>query len=89
MSDRVERVIPFSNGCQHSTWEDRNCARCAKSDLNTIDGKGCCDVLDDIVNAFWTDGTMDAGMAKRMGYEEPGLKYTWDCPERKDVTDDK
>lgn len=75
----AEEICPFSNGSQFSDWQDRNCHRCRKYDVETFTGE--CDLDLAIFEAWAGEGTVSAEIGRRMGYPGP-LVYSWDCPER-------
>ena len=68
---------PFYCGTQGMDWDNRNCDKCAK---NNVDD---CQILYALKDWFWgvTNGVPDE-IATRMGYDGNERALTWDCPEK-------
>jgi hypothetical protein len=81
MSD--ERKRPFLCGSQFLDWQNRNCCRCAKWDMEQVD-KGRCAIDYALLEAYFDDGSVSDEIAKRMGTPDDGRVYNWDCPEREE-----
>lgn len=65
----LPRARPFSNGADFCWWEARNCLRCAKHIPETTAG---CEIDEALTVAYWDDGTIHGGLARRMGCDEDG-----------------
>ena len=72
---------PLTGYEQTLDWSVHNCCGCAR----TTDGASpCCEIAEALVAAVRDgDGSVDAGLAARMGYVAgPPYAHVWDCPER-------
>lgn len=83
-----ERVIPFSNGTEYQCWNDYNCARCKKYN---VDDSGMvvepvCQIDEALLESMFGDGKISKEMADRMGLENRrsengGFYLYWRCNE--------
>jgi hypothetical protein len=82
-----ERFHPFSNGSQFMDWQESNCCRCKKYNVQPDTGlerEGDCTIMDALGLASITDGSVDESTARRMGYLEGNKEagdYIWMCGE--------
>lgn len=81
-----DRFYPFSCGSQAMDWQSRNCARCRKwPGPDDPPDPTRCEIDDALGHAMWSDGSVSAEMAERMGYIGNEHRLTWDCPERRTI----
>lgn len=78
-----ERKRPFHSGSQFADWQDRNCGRCWKFDIEAAFDESKCEIDAALGDAMFGDGTVSAEIALRMGFTDP-VSYTWVCPEREE-----
>lgn len=61
----MEKLYPFSNGSEFSSWESINCDRCVKSSHIIVRNgreeytKFRCAVQRDLIRAYWSDGKVN------------------------------
>ncbi len=76
-----KKIRPFSCGSQYGDWDLNNCDQCKKG-AKEPDNEIQCELQNDLVYAYFDDGTISKKTAKRIGYFKNRDKYIWECPER-------
>ncbi|MCC6591581.1 MAG: hypothetical protein IT168_33145 [Bryobacterales bacterium] len=74
------KLYPFYCGSQSADWKTWNCTNCQKGYDYQAEAWRC-DLEQKIDEAYFGDGSVSEGVARRMGYLENRERHNWPCGE--------